>query len=34
MTAQQKKKKKVVPTDIPIVWVNVLETADGSDPFL
>ena len=29
----QPKKKKVVPSDIPIIWVNVLETYDGSDPF-
>jgi len=31
---QAPKKKKVIPKDIPIVWVNVVETTDGSDPFL
>jgi len=31
---KQLKKKKTIPTDIPIVWVNVVETMDGSDPFL
>lgn len=28
------KKKKIVPTDIPIVWVNVVETAQYPETFL
>lgn len=34
MTAATQKKKKNVPTDIPIVWVNIVETLDPSDAFL
>jgi len=35
MTNQQKtKKKKTVPTDIPIVWVNIVETQDSQVAFL
>ena len=35
MVVSQKNKKKNVPMDIPIVWVNVLETYEAAqDPFL
>ncbi len=32
--AHVQKKKKIVPTDIPIIWVNVVETVNDSAPFL
>jgi hypothetical protein len=31
---QQPKKKKTIPTDIPIVWVNIVETPDTQAAFL
>jgi hypothetical protein len=30
MILHDKKKKKIVPTDIPIIWVNIVETASDS----
>jgi hypothetical protein len=31
MASHEKKKKKIVPTDIPIIWVNIVETIpDGA----
>jgi len=34
MASKQSKKKKMVPTDIPIVWVNIVETQDTQVAFL